>query len=118
MNNNKNANNKIFEPKWMLRNSSGKKDAALTLMVLAFVFTVFMAFLGVIHHISIGDKNIEFREFDIGFPTVVLIPLCTLYFSRKYTDVQAGLYDNGPKTSSKSEQMPKYEEEPYVDEGA
>lgn len=109
-------------PWWMVKNSNGKKDAALTLMLLAFVFTLAMTFLSAIHTVNIGDKNISFREFDMGFPTVVLIPLIGLYFGRRWTDVQAGVYEQqklyAPKVGEKSEQMPKYEEEPYVDEGA
>lgn len=81
-------------PWWALRNSSGKKDVAMTLMIVSFVFSLILAGLGAVENINLGNRSFNFRAFDIGFATTVLIPLIGLYYGRRYTDTQRGLYDN------------------------
>ncbi len=76
---------------WM-KNTSGKPDAALTLMVLAFLLSCFLAVVGALEEVNVGDTSIAFNDFNMGFATVVLIPLIGLYFGRRWTDTQAGVY--------------------------
>lgn len=87
----KEKNNKT--PFWMIRNSGGKKDVALTLMLATWVICCALAIVGAIETISYDDKTIEFNEFDIGFASVVFVPLAGLYFGRRYTDAQKDMLD-------------------------
>lgn len=80
-------------PWWALRNSAGKKDVAMTLMIVSFVFSLLLAGLGAIENINLGEQSFNFRAFDMGFATTVLVPLIGLYFGRRWTDTQRGLYD-------------------------
>ena len=78
---------------WMVKNSSGKKDVALTLMLASFVFSLVLAIFGAVETLSLGDRSISFREYNMGFATTVLIPFIGLYFGRRWTDTNRGLYD-------------------------
>jgi hypothetical protein len=78
---------------WMVRNSSGKKDVALTLMLVSFTFSIALALFGAIETLDLGDRSISFREYNMGFATTVLVPLIGLYFGRRWTDTNRGLYD-------------------------
>lgn len=80
-------------PWWMMRNSAGKRDAALTLMVLAFLFSLGMAAVGVIEELAYDGSSITFRQFDMGFATTVLVPLIALYFGRRYTSGSASVIE-------------------------
>jgi hypothetical protein len=80
-------------PWWMMRNSSGKKDVAMTLMIIAFFFSLGLAAIGSIQSLSFAGYAFAFRAFDMGFATTVLVPLIGLYFGRRWTDTQRGLYD-------------------------
>jgi len=95
--------NKKSGPWWALKNSGGKKDVALTLMVLAFASSLGLAGLGTIENLDIGDASIGFRSFDMGFATTVLIPMIGLYFGRRYTDTQRGLYDQQSLWANRTE---------------
>lgn len=81
-------------PWWAFRNSAGKKDVAMTLMIVAFTFSLFLAALGAVENINLGDQSFNFRAFDMGFATTVLVPLIGLYFGRRWTDTNRGLYDH------------------------
>lgn len=81
-------------PWWALRNSAGKKDVAMTLMIVAFMFSLLLAGLGAIENINLGNQSFNFRSFDMGFATTVLVPLVGLYFGRRWTDTNRGLYDH------------------------
>lgn len=87
----KEKNKKV--PFWMIRNSGGKKDVALTLMLATWVICCGLAIVGAIQTISYDDKTVEFNEFDIGFASVVFVPLAGLYFGRRYTDAQKEMID-------------------------
>lgn len=78
----------------MLRNSGGKKDVALTLMVVTWALCCALAIVGAIKSVSYGDKTLEFNDFDMGFASVVFVPLAGLYFGRRYTDTHKDLLDN------------------------
>ena len=80
-------------PWWAFRNSAGKKDVAMTLMIIAFFFALGLAGLGAIETASVLGQMFAFRAFDMGFATTVLVPLIGLYFGRRWTDTQRGLYD-------------------------
>jgi len=80
-------------PWWALKNSAGKKDVAMTLMLIAFFFALLLAGMGAIETAAILGQTIAFRAFDMGFATTVLVPLIGLYFGRRWTDTQRGLYD-------------------------
>lgn len=80
-------------PWWALKNSAGKKDVAMSLMIIAFFFALGLAGLGAIETASILGQSLAFRAFDMGFATTVLVPLIGLYFGRRWTDTQRGLYD-------------------------
>lgn len=66
-------------PWWALRNSNGKKDVAMTLMIVSFAFSLFLAGIGAIENINLGNRSFNFRAFDMGFATTVLIPLIGLF---------------------------------------
>jgi purine-cytosine permease-like protein len=98
--------NALERPKasWFwLKNTSGKADAALTLMVAAFVLSCFLAVAGAVSEVSVGDTSVTFNEFNMGFATVVLVPLIGLYFGRRWTDTQAGLYKQQALFTGKEE---------------
>ena len=78
---------------WMIRNSRGKKDVALTLMLVSFVFSIALAVFGAVETLNVGDNSVSFREFNMGFATTVLVPLIGLYFGRRWTDTNSGRYD-------------------------
>lgn len=90
-------------PWWALKNSAGKKDVAMTLMIVAFLFSLLLAIAGAFEDVSFGDSSLSFRAFDMGFATTVFAPLVALYFGRRYTDTQKGLYDNQALWSKKEE---------------
>lgn len=74
------------EPWWMLRNSRGKKDVALTLMVAAFILTCILTLAGAVSVIQVGTLALEIRSLDMGFTSTVLVPLIMLYFGNRYSD--------------------------------
>lgn len=90
---------------WMMKNSSGKKDIALTLMVVAFIFSLGLAGLGSIENLDLGDRSVSFREYNMGFATTVLAPIVGLYFGRRWTDTNRGLYDQQALHAKKSEDV-------------
>lgn len=87
---------------WM-KNTSGKADAALTLMVGAFILSCLLAVAGAVEEVNVGDTSIAFSDFNMGFTTTVLVPLIGLYFGRRWTDTQAGLYNQQALFTGKQE---------------
>lgn len=80
------------EPKtgwWWLRNTKGKPDAALTMMVLAFLTVTASYVASVVGEIDIKSIHLVFEEFNVSYATTVLIPLMSLYFGRRWTDANA-----------------------------
>lgn len=69
---------------WMIRNSNGKKDFALTLCLWAFIICVLMALASSFQVIDVNGHTITFRAFDVGFATTVFVPTAMLYFGRRY----------------------------------
>jgi len=72
-------------PWWALKNSAGKKDVSMTLMIISFIFCLGMAILGSFESVNLGERSFNFRAFDVGFASTVLIPMLALYFGRRYT---------------------------------
>lgn len=77
----------------MLRNSGGKKDVALTMMIATWILCCSLAIIGAVKEVKVGEKEIEFNDFNMGFATVVFTPIVGLYFGRRYTDANKGVYD-------------------------
>ncbi len=76
-------------PFWLLKNSDGVRDGLWTLTVIAFVTTTLAYMLSIVHQLQFGENVIAFREFDgFGYAAVVLIPLISGYFGRRYTKAQ------------------------------
>ena len=73
-------------PFWLFRNSAGKKDGAWTLLVLSFLITTGAYLTSSIEMVDVGDVTISMRNFDTDYAWVTMVPLCSLYFGRKYTD--------------------------------
>jgi len=88
-------------PWWMMRNSAGKKDVAMTFMTIAFLFSLFLAVLGSVEAVNFGGKSFNFRAFDMGFATTVLTPLIALYFGRRWISVSHELKTPEIKETSK-----------------
>jgi hypothetical protein len=80
-----NYKNLIKPAWWWLRNTDGKKDASLTIMVAAFVITTFAYLTSLIETFAYGNFNISFNDFSVDYATTVLIPSMTLYFGRRFS---------------------------------
>ena len=79
---------------WMLKNSGGKKDVALTMMIVTWLLCMVLAAAGAVGTVEVENVKVVFQEFNMGFATTVLVPLIGLYFGRRYSDTQKGLYHN------------------------
>lgn len=75
---------------WMI-NTKGKPDVVMTLMVLSFVLSCLMAIAAVIETLTVGTFSIALRAFDMGFSSVVMVPLVAAYVGKRYTDAQVNL---------------------------
>lgn len=70
-----------------INNTSGKPDAALTLLVVSFILSCVLAIVGAVDEVSIGSTIIDFNEFNVGgFATTVMLPLAGLYWGRRFTE--------------------------------
>lgn len=75
---------------WMI-NTKGKPDALLTMMFVAFILSSIMALVGMIDTIKVGETEVSSREFDIGYASIVLIPLIAAYTGKRYGDAHVKL---------------------------
>lgn len=81
-----------------IKNSAGKADAILTLLVLSFLITTGAYIISFIGTLDIGSFSFEFNPFDISYATAVVCPLTAAYVGRKWTDHQkTSEYDNLPE---------------------
>lgn len=72
------------KPYWFwMKNSKGEASASLTFMSIAFTVTTLLYVASAFE--SIG--SISLRQFDVAAASVYFIPLLTLYFGRRFTDV-------------------------------
>jgi hypothetical protein len=70
---------------WMLKNSSGKKDAVLTMAVVGFAFCVFKMLLAGVT-LQLGGREISFGTIDASTIAAILTPTLGSYVARRYTD--------------------------------
>lgn len=76
-------------PRWLMKNSQGDKDGMWTLTVIAFFATTLSYLASIFEMFQLGDFALSFRPFDgMGYAAVVLIPLISGYFGRRYTKSQ------------------------------
>ena len=69
-----------------MRNSAGRPDGLWTLTVIAFMMTTAAYAVSMFNVITLGDLMISFTPFDgMGYAAIVLVPLITGYFGRRYT---------------------------------
>lgn len=74
---------------WMLKNSSGKKDAVLTMAVVGFAFVLLkMLLVGVSLHL--GERSVNFGTIDGSTIAAILTPTLGAYVGRRYTDRKYG----------------------------
>ena len=73
---------------WM-RNTKGKPDAALTLMVTSFAIVTFAYLASIFGTVVLGGTVLTFSAFDVTYATAITIPLMGLYFGRRWTDANA-----------------------------
>jgi hypothetical protein len=73
---------------WM-KNTSGKPDAALTLMVMSFLLVTSAYVASVVGTLSVGGVMFSFSAFDVTYATAITVPLMGLYFGRRWTDAKA-----------------------------
>ncbi len=102
---------------WMLRDSKGKPNAVLTMMLYSFILSSFMALFGMFETITLGDKSVTLRSFDIGYASVVLIPLIAAYVGRRYTDSQEKLKETQQISLNARFSAAKKKEEKSEEEG-
>lgn len=73
------------KPPWFwIKNSKGVSSASVTLLLIAFVVTTFAYIVSMFE--NIGPFSI--RPFDIGACSTYFIPILTLYFGRRLTDIK------------------------------
>lgn len=72
-----------------LKNSKGKPDAALTIMICSFAIVTFAYLASIIGTITVGATVINFSAFDVTYATAITVPLMGLYFGRRWTDANA-----------------------------
>jgi hypothetical protein len=72
------------KPWYILKDSRGLGSITVTLVLVSFWVTT-VAYIGSMFN-KIGD--IEFREFDPAAVSAYLIPILSLYFGRKWTDLK------------------------------
>jgi len=76
-------------PRWLMKNSQGEKDGMWTLTVIAFFATTLSYLASIFEVFQLGEFTLTFRQFDgLGYAAVVLIPLISGYFGRRYTKSQ------------------------------
>lgn len=92
--------------KWV-KNTSGKEDATLSMLIVAFIFALLLGIVGAVESLSFGDINIAFRSFDVGWGATVLSPLLLTYFGRRKTDKDAELKEKEMKLKTSLPEQPE-----------
>lgn len=91
-----------------IKNTGGKKDAALTMLVISFFVSLALAVLGAIEEITFNGATLGFRALDPTFTTTIFGGLAALYFGRRWVDIQNGLYKTA--AASKEDKLPEQPE--------
>lgn len=73
---------------WWLKNTKNKPDAALTMLVVAFLIVTGTYALSVVGELTIGTVHLVMNAFTTDYATTVMAPLMALYFGRRYTDAK------------------------------
>lgn len=74
-------------PFFWMRDAAGHRSVSVTLLIVSFFVTT-MAFV-----LSIFQKigPLEIRPFDVAACSTYMVPILTLYFSRRWTDAKHGI---------------------------
>lgn len=80
-------NHECKGPWYLLRNEKGQKSVTITMMLVAFWATTLWYIASIFE--NVGSHKI--RTFDTGACGAYLIPILTLYFGRKWTDIKNGI---------------------------
>lgn len=72
------------EPWYWMRGDKGVASVSATLVFVSFLVTTVAYLFSTVE--GIGD--IKFREFDVAACSAYFVPILTLYFGRKWTDVK------------------------------
>lgn len=99
-------------PWFWIKDASGHKSVSVTLLVVSFFVTTIAFVLSIFHNIG----PIEIRPFDVAACSTYMVPILTLYFSRRWTDARHGITQmreaavsaNTPLTSSYYDQTQDY----------
>lgn len=75
------------KPAWYwIKDARGYGSVTVTMVFIAFWVTTLAYLVSIVDHLG----SFTIRPFDVGASASYFIPLCTLYFSRKYTDAKFG----------------------------
>lgn len=78
----------IPKKSWLwIKDTAGYPSVTVTFLTVAFWVTTLSYVLSLIDHIG----GVQFRAFDVAACSAYFIPLATLYFSRRFTDVKFGV---------------------------
>lgn len=74
-------------PFFWIRDAAGHKSVSVTLLVVSFFVTTVAFILSIFAKIG----PFEIRPFDVAACSTYMIPILTLYFSRRWTDAKHGI---------------------------
>jgi len=80
----------------LLKQSDGRPSASFTMMIIGFIVVTLWLLVSIVEEAF----GIQIREFSGSEAMSYLTPLCTLYFSRRWTDRASG----GSTTSAGAEE--------------
>jgi hypothetical protein len=96
-------------PFFWIRDASGHRSVSVTLLVVSFFVTTLAFVLSIFNKIG----PVEIRPFDVAACSTYMVPILTLYFSRRWTDAKHGItqlreasqFANQPLTNPTSNEM-------------
>lgn len=74
-------------PFFWVTDASGNKSVSVTLLVVSFFVTTLAFVLSIFHKIG----PVEIRQFDVAACSTYMVPILTLYFSRRWSDAKLGI---------------------------
>jgi hypothetical protein len=74
-------------PFFWVRDASGHRSVSVTLLVVSFFVTTLAFVLSIFSKIG----PVEIRPFDVAACSTYMVPILTLYFSRRWTDARHGI---------------------------
>lgn len=78
-----------------VKNTAGKPDAVLTLMLLSFMIVTGAYLASILGSVTIGALAMTFNAFDVSYATAITVPLMATYFGRRWTDANKKNVDDG-----------------------